>query len=531
MITFIFGLMILFIGGALYGRLCEKVFCPDARKTPAYEMEDGVDYIPMKRWKNSLMNLLNIAGTGPILGPIQGILFGPIAFITIPIGCVIGGAMHDYFSGMICTREGGIQMPEVIKRNNNRAVFICFTAFVAFTSFLCAVVFIYTPGDLIATQIFHFGGTTTELSTWIIYGCIFLYYIIATILPINKIIGRIYPIFGMLLLASAVGVFVMLFFTGSPLTEIWNNWTLNGFDFGAYFRSGHFIPMFFVTVACGIMSGFHSTQTALVSRTLQKEKHGRMAFYNMMILEGFIAMVWAAGAMAVIGFGAKNAGITMQMTGNGWGYFREINGALQQVSATSVVGVVCTKMLGGIGGFIAVLGIIILPISTGDTALRSLRLTVAEAFSVKQKKASQRIMLSVPIFAVTLILLVWAKQDPNGFNRLWQYLGWGNQVLSVFATSAIMIYLMSHGKRKYVWMPMIPFVFYGIVTTSYIVYSPLGLGLNIHLAYMIAAAFTILILALTLHRGIILSKRKSGELFENDFEIGNNSEILKKSLH
>ena len=198
----------LFGGAALYGKLCEKVFGPDDRKTPAYTKNDGVDYVPMKGWKNSLINLLNIAGTGPILGPIQGILFGPIAFITIPIGNVIGGAMHDYFSGMICLRDGGTQMPDMVKRYTNKGIFTVYNIFVCLLLMLVGAVFIYTPGDIAATQVFNFSGAANATSTWVIYGVIFAYYLIATVFPIDKIIGRIYPIFGGILLFSAIGVFI-----------------------------------------------------------------------------------------------------------------------------------------------------------------------------------------------------------------------------------------------------------------------------------------------------------------------------------
>ena len=214
MATFIIGLVILFGGAALYGKFCEKVFGPDERETPAYSKQDGVDYIPMPKWKNMLINLLNIAGTGPIFGPIQGILFGPIAFITIPIGNIIGGAMHDYFSGMICLRDGGTQMPEMIRRYSNKTVYWIYQVFVCVLLLLVGAVFIYTPGDIFATQICGFDGKATSVSTWVIYAVIFAYYLIATVFPIDAIIGKIYPIFGAVLLFSAVGVFIGLFAKG-----------------------------------------------------------------------------------------------------------------------------------------------------------------------------------------------------------------------------------------------------------------------------------------------------------------------------
>ncbi len=492
MITFIIGIVILIVGGLLYGKLCEKVFAPDDRKTPAFEHRDGVDYVPMKKWKNCLVNLLNIAGTGPILGPIQGILFGPVAFITIPIGCVIGGAMHDYFNGMICTREGGIQMPEMIKRHLPKGIFGFFTVFVCLTLFLCGVVFIYTPGDIAANQLLRgsSGSGNGSLVTLIIYGIIFAYYLVATVLPIDKIIGKVYPILGGILIISALGIFVMLFAGGYQLCELWGDWTLGSFDFYAYFRSQHFIPIFFVTVACGIMSGFHGSQTALVSRTLENEKHGRMAFYNMMICEGFIAMVWAAGTMAVIGIGAESGGITMQITDAGWGYFQSVNGVLTQISPTSAVGVICRKLLGDVGGAIAIIGVIILPITSGDTALRSMRLMISETFHIKQDSISKRMLLALPIFILALVVLIWAKNDPNGFNTIWRYFGWANQTLTIFATSSIMIYLIHHGKGHFAWMPAIPLIFYSFVTSYYILTATIGLSLNFRLASIIAGIFT-----------------------------------------
>ena len=247
MITFIIGLVILFVGAALYGKFCEKVFGPDDRKTPAYTKEDGVDYVPMRGWKNSLINLLNIAGTGPILGPIQGILFGPIAFITIPIGNIIGGAMHDYFSGMICLRDGGTQMPDMIRKYSNKGVYTFYQIFCSLLLLLVGAVFIYTPGDIAATQVFGFDGAVDSVSTWVIYGVIFVYYLIATVFPIDKIIGRIYPIFGAILLFSAIGVFIGIFVLGFPLTEIWDNWNAGSVLYGEYFSANHFIPIFFIT--------------------------------------------------------------------------------------------------------------------------------------------------------------------------------------------------------------------------------------------------------------------------------------------
>ena len=406
MITFIIGLVILFVGAALYGKFCEHVFGPDDRKTPAYTKEDGVDYVPMRGWKNSLINLLNIAGTGPILGPIQGILFGPIAFITIPIGNIIGGAMHDYFSGMICLRDGGTQMPDMIRRYSNKGVYTVYQIFCSLLLLLVGAVFIYTPGDIAATQVFGFDGAVDF-----------------------------------------------------PLTEIWEDWNAGSVLYGTYFSENHFIPIFFITVACGILSGFHSTQTAIISRTMKSEKQGRMTFYNMMILEGFIAMVWAAGAM-----GAYNLGL---------------------------------HILGPVGGIIALLGVIVLPITSGDTALRALRLAVADGFHLDQKSTKKRLGLAAVIFVLVAVILVFAKSNADGFNILWRYFAWSNQSLSLFAFLAITVWMFETGRGKYAWMPLIPGCWYAFVTVTYIVNAKIGFNVPWMGAYIIgivaAAAYLIIL--------------------------------------
>ena len=499
--TFIIGLFILLLGGSLYGSLCQKVFGPDDRRTPAYVKRDGFDFLPMSKWKNAMINLLNIAGTGPILGPIQGILFGPIAFISIPIGCVIGGAVHDYFSGMISLREGGIQMPKLIRQNMNIFIYRLYTVFVCIVLFLLSVVFIYTPGDIICTQIFGLSANTEKTARWIIYLIILLYYFIAVLFPIDKLIGKIYPVFGIALIFSAVGIFIMLFIKNYYLANIWDDWVLNGFDFRQYFLNGHFFPVFFITVACGIMSGFHSTQITIVSRTMNSEHDGRCVFYNMMIAEGFIAMVWAAGTMAMISLGAENLGITVKLIGNEFKYFAHVGGIIKQISPTSVVGVVCRNMLGNIGGLIAIIGIIILPITSGDTAIRSLRLIVSENLNIKNNDIKKQLSLAFIIFGFIFCILVWAKNSPNGFNVIWRYFGWSNQTLAVFALASIIIWLMNHGKKKFLWIPLIPFLFYSSVVCSYLCSAKIGLNLPHDIANVVGIILAILLAIVVVSRG------------------------------
>ena len=494
MITFIIGLVILFVGAALYGKFCEKVFGPDDRKTPAYTKQDGVDYVPMKGWKNSLINLLNIAGTGPILGPIQGILFGPIAFITIPIGNIIGGAMHDYFSGMICLRDGGTQMPDMIRKYSNKGVYTFYQIFCSLLLLLVGAVFIYTPGDIAATQVFGFDGAVDSVSTWVIYGVIFVYYLIATVFPIDKIIGRIYPIFGAILLFSAVGVFIGIFAFGFPLTEVWEDWNTGLVAYGDYFSANHFIPIFFITVACGILSGFHSTQTAIISRTMKSEKEGRMTFYNMMVIEGFIAMVWAAGAMGVYNLGLQAADASL---------------------ATATIGVVCKHILGPVGGIIALLGVIVLPITSGDTALRALRLAVADGLHIDQKSTKKRLGLAAIIFILVAVILVFAKSNADGFNILWRYFAWSNQSLSLFAFLAITVWMFETGRNKYVWMPLIPGAWYTFVTVTYIANAKIGFNIPWIGAYIIGVAAAVAYVGVLLWYGKKRSAMKARKAEKN----------------
>ncbi len=480
MATFFIGLVILIGGGALYGTFCEKVFGPDDRETPAYSKQDGVDYVPMKEWKNSLINLLNIAGTGPIIGPIQGILFGPIAFLTIPIGNVIGGAMHDYFSGMICLRDGGTQMPEMVRRYSNKGVYAIYQVILCVLLLLVGAVFIYTPGDIAATQVLGFSGAPTAVSTWVIYGAIFVYYLIATVFPIDKIIGRIYPIFGAILLFSAVGVFIGLLVQGYPLLNVWDDWNGGLIKYGDYFGTNHFFPIFFITVACGILSGFHSTQTAIIARTMKSEKQGHTTFYRMMTLEGFIAMIWAAGAMGVYNLGLQEAKAEL---------------------ATGTIGVVCKSLLGNAGGLIALIGVIVLPITSGDTALRALRLSIAESFHIDQSSNGKRLSLSAVIYALVAVILVFAKMNPEGFKILWRYFAWTNQTLALFAFLAISIWMFENGKAKYVWVPLIPGTFYAFVTITFIMNAKIGLNIPWGGAYIIGGVAAIAYAAVILWYG------------------------------
>lgn len=447
MTLFLIGLVILFVGGYFYSNLCERQIEPDDRETPAIAKADGMDFVGMSKNKNFLIELLNIAGTGPVLGPIQGILFGPIAFIAIPIGNIIGGSAHDYFNGMISMRNGGAQIPKLVSKylgNNTRKFY---NVVIGILLLLTGVVFVYTPGDLIAKDIL--GKDPSGSVIWIIYACIFLYYIIATLFPIDAIIGRIYPLFGAFLIISAVGIFFGIIAKGS------GHLAFEGQGLLAQHPGGQkFIPAFFVTVACGILSGFHGSQSTLISRTVRHEKEGKFVFYWAMVMEGFIAMCWAGGAMVLFSNGT----------------------APLDTGATAMVGEVSRAFMGNIGGMLAVVGVIVLPITSGDTAFRALRLIIADELGIEQRSWAKRISISLAIFIPAFGILYFAKSSPGGFNLLWRYFGFTNQFVALFALGVATVYLYVNGKK---WiMPLIPGIFYTFIVFSYISHMKIGLGLE-----------------------------------------------------
>ena len=462
MVTFIIGLVILIGGAAVYGSFCERVMKPNsAAKTPAINQRDGLDFVPMNKWRNALIELLNIAGTGPVFGPIQGILFGPIAFLTIPIGCVLGGAVHDYMVAMISMRNKGEQTPALMRRFFGDKVYGFYNVFVCLLLVLLGTVFIYTPGDLFVSKFMGEDISTLTTTVAIVYAVIFAYYLIATLFPIDKIIGRVYPIFGAILLLSAVGIFFGLFINGYPLTEIWETSIFNAHPFGE-----NFIPMFFVTVTCGIASGFHSTQATLISRTVTNETHGRFVFYNTMIAEGFIAMTWSAAAMGLVNLGIAT------------------NESLLKMPAV-IVGTIAGEMLGSVGGIIAVLGVMILAITSGDTALRSLRVIVGDALNIDNKKKSRTLILSLIIFIIVAFILYFSKTNASGFSILWRYFSWANESIVTFVFAMITVYMMKN-KMPYL-MAVVPGTFYAYMVSAYILHAKIGLGLDWTLSYILAA--------------------------------------------
>jgi len=512
MITFAVGIAILVIGGAIGGRACRKAFGPDDRPTPAHTKQDGSDFVPMKGWRNSLINFLNIAGTGPILGPIQGILFGPIAFITIPIGCIIGGATHDYFVGMISSREDGRTIPMLVRKFLGNPAYRAFMVLFIICMMLVITVFAYMPADLAVSTIDDYTGYSSPTLTALIYVSIVGYFLLSAVLPIDKLIGRIYPLFGAMLIVATFVVFAGLVIGGYEMAELFGSWTLNGFDFGAYFTSMHFVPVFFVTVACGILSGFHATQVTLVSRTLDNERDGVGVFHFPMIVEGMVAMIWAAGTMAMIGVGASEGGITMMFEDGIWEFSAVIDGETKVISPTTVVYVIGSKIMGDIGGLFAAIACILLPVTSGDTALRAVRMTIAETRGEPGGSIRAVAKYTLPVVAVVVILLAIAKAAPDGFHSLWMYFSVFNQTIAVFSLAVVFVYFLVRGLTRYIWMAAIPLGFYSFVVVSYIVGSDLCLGAPWALAYAAAAVSVVLMFVFVLKRGRAL--KSSGTLHE-----------------
>lgn len=462
MLLFIIGLIILLGGGYFYSKYVENQLAPDDRETPAVRKADGVDYVVMSEKKNWLINLLNIAGMGPIIGPIQGILFGPIAFLAIPLGCVFAGSVHDYMTGFISMRNGGSQVPKLVGKYIGDGIRKFYNIVIAILLLLTGVVFVYTPGDLIANDILKVGADSNVI--WIIYAVIFAYYIASTVLPIDKLIGRIYPIFGGFLIISAIGVFIGIFIKGSGDLAFKNAGLLAEHPLGQ-----KFIPSFFITVACGILSGFHGSQVTLISRTVKSESEAKTTFYSTMIAEGFIAMVWAAGAMVLFSSGK----------------------AALDTPGTIMVGQVSKYFMGNVGGLLAVLGVIALPITSGDTAFRSLRLIISEELNIDQKAPSKRAGLSAVLFIPAFAILYFAKTNPNGFNLLWRYFGFTNQFVATFALAVATIYLIDTGKNYII--TLLPGIFYVFIVFSFIInIKGLGLGMPFSIAYPAAGVIAVL---------------------------------------
>ena len=456
MVTFTTALIALILGYIIYGSYVNKIFGPDDRETPAFTKADGVDFMPLPTWKIFMIQFLNIAGLGPIFGAIMGAQFGTASYLWIVIGTIFAGAVHDFFSGALSIRNGGESLPEMVGRylgSNTKKVMGVFTMILMV---LVGAVFVSGPAELLA-------GMTPDSMTalfWIVV--IFLYYILATILPVDKIIGRIYPLFAVALLFMAGGILVMLYVKNPDLPEVWNG-------FGVKYEKNPIFPMMFISIACGAISGFHATQSPLMARCMTSERHCRPIFYGAMVAEGVVALIWAAAATCFF----QENGVIDQLTGKAF-------------TGAAVATNISKEWLGTFGGVLAILGIVAAPITSGDTALRSARLIAADFLHVDQKPISKRLLICIPIFLITMGVLVYSLTDADGFKIIWRYFAWCNQTLSVFTLWAITVYLVQNRNNFYI--ALIPAVFMTLVCSTYICIAPEGLSLPHGISYIIGGA-------------------------------------------
>ena len=459
MITFFISFVALVLGYLLYGKFVSKVFAPDDRKTPAVVINDGIDYVPMPNWKIFMIQFLNIAGTGPIFGAIMGAKFGPAAYLWIILGCIFAGATHDFFSGMLSMRNNGADLPALIGKYLGKTPRNVMLVFCVVLLIMVGTVFVYSPAEILG----HISGGSL---LWIIV--IFAYYVVATMLPIDKIIVKIYPIFSFSLLFMAVALIVMLLIKMPVLPELWDGLGNMAKEQDPSFTDNIF-PCLFITIACGAISGFHATQSPLMARCLKSEKMGRPIFYGSMITEGLVALVWATVAMWFF-YDSPTPGYEQLAAAKGF-----------HTSAPMVVTTVCQDWLGILGGVLAILGVVAAPITSGDTAFRSARLIVASALKLNQKPKMNRLYVCLPIFVVSIALLAWQSSNPDGFNVIWQYFGWSNQTLSVFTLWAITVYLVR--KNKPYVITLLPALFMTGVCSTYLFISKQAFGLQEDLAY------------------------------------------------
>ena len=441
MITFSLSFVALILGYLFYGRFIAHMFGPDDRVTPAVAKADGIDFIALPNWKVFMIQFLNIAGTGPIFGAIMGAKFGPVAYLWIVLGCIFAGAVHDYLSGMLSMRHGGASLPELVGEylgKTTKAIMLVFTVLLLI---MVGTVFVYSPAEILHTL----GGETLM---WV--GIIFVYYVIATMLPIDKIIGKIYPLFAFSLLFMAAALMIVLFIKMPHLPELWTNFYNMGKEAQPEKWTDAIFPALFITIACGAISGFHATQSPLMARCVKSEKMGRPIFYGAMITEGMVALIWAT-----------------LIAGAEKGFY---------TSAPAVVNLVCNDWLGVAGAILAMLGVVAAPITSGDTAFRSARLIVAEWLKLNQRPIAKRLIICIPMFGLSIAMLIWQIENPDGFNTIWQYFGWSNQALSVFTLWTVTVYLVRN--KKCYWVTLIPALFMTTVCSTYAFVSKQMFGLG-----------------------------------------------------
>jgi carbon starvation protein CstA len=459
MITFIVCLIALIAAYFLYGGLMSRIADIDSKAdVPSKTMYDGVDYIPMPHWRIFLIQLLNIAGTGPIFGAILGACYGPVAFLWITLGGIFIGAMHDYLSGIISIRNGGKSLPEMIGKYLGNGMHKLSLMIIPMLMILVGAVFIVTPSQILTDK------TDIPYLTWV--GIIIVYYFIATILPIDKIIGKIYPLFGAALIIMAISFFSILLFGDYTIPELR---TFDNMHFDA--EKLPIVPTLFISIACGAISGFHATQSPLMARCVTSETQARPVFFGAMISESIIALIWAAIAMAFFG------GV------EGLNNYMEANGS----NAGVAVSLISDTTLGRIGSILAVMGVVIAPITSGDTAFRSARLIIADMIGYDQKPIYKRLIVSAPLFAIGIGI---AFVD---FNIIWRYFAWSNQALAVLTLWMITAWLMRKGSKLYI-LALLPAIFMTYVCSSFIFVSTQFIGMGATTAaYTYGAAITAII--------------------------------------
>ena len=455
MYSFLISVAALILGYALYGAFVAHVFGPDPRRdTPAVSKADGVDFIPMPTWKVFMIQFLNTAGTGPIFGAIMGAKFGPSAYLWIVLGCIFGGAVHDYMSGMLSVRHGGAGYPELVGEYLGQRTKKVMLVFSVLLLMMVGAVFVYSPAVILGGMTGD--GGRTSMMVWIVV--IFLYYIVATLLPIDKIIGRIYPVFALALLFMAAALLVCLIVKWPTIPELWDGLGNRGPSLGV--NGQPIFPCLFITIACGAVSGFHATQSPLMARCIKSEKLGRPVFYGSMITEGLVALVWAAvSSYFFFDGGAAEVGSDLS------------------AAAPTVVTKVSQSWLGVLGGILAILGVVAAPITSGDTAFRSARLIIADFLHLEQRSMRKRLYIAVPLFVLSGLLLWYNIADSNGFNVIWRYFGWANQTLSVFMFWTATVYLVRNKGGLYYLITLIPGLFMTAVCTTFILVDKIGLGL------------------------------------------------------
>lgn len=460
MITFLISIAILLLGYLFYSKFIDKIEGIDHnRVTPAFTHQDDVDYVPMPWWRIFLIQFLNIAGLGPIFGAVAGAMWGPVAFLWIALGSVFAGGVHDYFSGMLSIKHKGLSITEIVGIYMGNATKQFMRAFTVVLMIMVGVVFIMGPAKILSGLTPEFANMTFWI--WIVL----IYYGLATVLPIDKIIGKVYPIFGGALVFMALGLIIALFAKGYQIPELnllsIQNHHVNSEQFPIF-------PMLFITIACGAISGFHATQSPLMARCITNEKYGRRVFYGAMITEGFVALIWAAISMSFFG------GI------------RELNDVMiaNNGNAAFIVNEISNSLLGKFGGFLAILGVVAAPITSGDTAFRSARLIIADFLKFNQGPSKNRLIISIPIFIVGFML---TRID---FSIIWRYFAWSNQTLAMIVLWTISVYLLR--EKKLYWITLIPAIFMTAVTTTYLFFAPEGLSLSKEISYSVGGLISIL---------------------------------------